>query len=121
MLGPLLFIIYINDIDLGLVSKISKFAYDTKLGIKADKFEGVKQLQEDLNKIGEWSLKWQMPFNVDKCKVMHIGHKNINAKYELLGKEIESCQQEKDLGVIITNDLKPSRQCIEAEKKAKKS
>ena len=120
MLGPLLFIIYINDIDLGLVSKISKFAYDTKLGIKADKFEGVKQLQEDLNKIGEWSLKWQMPFNVDKCKVMHIGHKNINAKYELLGKEIESCQQEKDLGVIITNDLKPSRQCIEAEKKAQK-
>ena len=120
VLGPLLFIIYINDIDLGLVSKISKFADDTKLGIKADKFEGVKQLQEDLNKIGEWSQKWQMPFNVDKCKVMHIGHKNINAKYELLGKEIESCQQEKDLGVIITNDLKPSRQCIEAEKKAQK-
>ena len=47
-----------------------------------------------------------MPFNLDKCKIMHIGHKNKNEKYELLGKEIESVQQEKDLGVVITNDLK---------------
>ena len=120
VLGPLLFIIYINDLDLGLVSKISKFADDTKLGIKADEIDAVKQLQEDLNKIGEWSVKWQMPFNVDKCKVMHIGYKNINAKYELLGKNLESCSEEKDLGVVITNDLKPSKQCIEAEKKAQK-
>ena len=120
VLGPILFIIYINDLDIGLVSKISKFADDTKLGIKADDDAVVKQLQEDLNRIGEWSLKWQMPFNLGKCKVMHIGYKNVNAKYELLGKEIESCQQEKDLGVIITSDLKPSKQCIEAEKKAQK-
>ena len=40
--------------------------------------------------MGEWSKKWQMPFNLDKCKIMHIGHKNKNEKYELLGKEIES-------------------------------
>ena len=90
------------------------------MGTKADDDASVKQLQEDLNKIGEWSVKWQMPFNLDKCKVMHIGNKNVNSKYELLGKEIESCQQEKDLGVIITSDLKPSKQCIEAEKKAQK-
>ena len=51
---------------------------------------------------------------------MRIGHKNKNEKYELLGKEIESVQQEKDLGVIITNDLKSSNQCIEAVKKAQK-
>ena len=51
---------------------------------------------------------------------MHIGHKNKNEKYELLGKEIESVQQEKDLGVVITNDLKSSNQCIEAVKKAQK-
>ena len=120
VLGPLLFIIYINDLDLGLVSKISKFADDTKMGINADSDAAVKQLQEDLRKVGEWSKKWQMPFNLDKCKIMHIGHKNINEKYELLGKEIESVQQEKDLGVVITNDLKSSNQCIEAVKKAQK-
>ena len=120
VLGPLLFIIYINDLDLGLVSKISKFADDTKMGINADSDAAVKQLQEDLRKVGEWSKKWQMPFNLDKCKIMHIGHKNKNEKYELLGKEIESVQQEKDLGVVITNDLKSSNQCIEAAKKAQK-
>ena len=120
VLGPLLFIIYINDLDLGLVSKISKFADDTKMGIDADSDAAVKQLQEDLRKVGEWSKKWQMPFNLDKCKIMHIDHKNKNEKYELLGKEIESVQQEKDLGVVITNDLKSSNQCIEAVKKAQK-
>ena len=99
----MLFIVYINDLDLGLVSKIRKFADDTKMGINADSDAAIKQLQGDLGKVGEWSKKWQMPF--DKCKIMHIGHKNKNEKYELLGKEIESVQQEKDLGVIITNDL----------------
>ena len=87
VLGPLLFIIYINDLDLGLVSKISKFADGTKMGINADSDAAVKQLQEDLRKVGEWSKKWQMPFNLDKCKIMHIGHKNKSEKYELLGKE----------------------------------
>ena len=61
-----------------------------------------------------------MPFNLDKCKIMHIGHKNKNEKYELLGKENESVQRKKDLGVVITNNLKSSNQCIEAVKKAQK-
>ena len=87
---------------------------------RSDSDVAVKQLQEDLRKVGEWSKKWQMPFNLDKCKIMRIGHKNKNEKYELLGKEIESVQQEKDLGVVITNDLKSSNQCIEAVKKAQK-
>ena len=69
-MGPLLFIIYINDLDLGLVSKISKFADDTKMGINADSDAAVKQLQEDLRKVGEWSKKWQMPFDLDKFKIM---------------------------------------------------
>ena len=68
----LAFIIYINDLDLGLVSKISKFADDTKMGINADSDAAVKQLQEDQRKVGEWSKKWQMLFNLDKCKIMHI-------------------------------------------------
>ena len=57
VLGLLLFIVYINDLDLGLVSKISKFADDTKMGINADSDAAVKQLQEDLRKVGEWSKK----------------------------------------------------------------
>lgn len=120
VLGPLLFIIYINDLDEGLLSLISKFADDTKLGIDASDEAAIKQAQEALRKIGQWSEDWQMPFNVDKCKVMHIGSRNNKVKYELLGKELSTCSEEKDLGVIITDDLKSSRQCIEAEKKANK-
>ena len=64
VLGPLLFVIYINNLDLELISKISKFADDTKMGINADSDTEIKQLQEDLDKIDEWSKKWLMPFNV---------------------------------------------------------
>ena len=120
VLGPILFIIYINDFDIGLISKLSKFADDTKMGINAVDDEAVENLKADLKRIEEWSEKWQMPFNVDKCKVMHIGFRNRKIKYELFGREIESCEMERDLGVVITNDMKSSRQCIEAEKKAQK-
>ena len=65
-MGPLLFIIYINDLDIALISKIRIFANDTKMGFNADSDAAVKQLQEDLRKVGEWSKKWQMPFNLDK-------------------------------------------------------
>ena len=120
VLGPLLFLIYINDLDTGLVSKISKFADDTKLGANAASPTAVEDLQQDLDKIGEWSEAWQMPFNTDKCTVMHIGRTNRSANYSLLGSQIPTTNLEKDLGVYISADLKSSRQCIEVEKKANK-
>ena len=120
VLGPLLFIIYINDIDEGIVSRISKFADDTKLGADVSTPEKVERLQLDLQRLGEWSEKWQMPFNAAKCKVMHIGYRNPQSEYFLQGKALESTDSEKDLGVVITSDLKFSKQCIAAEKKAQK-
>ena len=120
VLGPLLFIIYINDIDIGLLSKVSKFADDTKLGANVSSPEGVEQLQADLHKLGVWSEEWQMPFNLGKCKVMHIGHANPRSVYSLLGSDIETTDLEKDLGVLISSDLKFSKQCIEVEKKAQR-
>ena len=53
VLGPLLFVIYINDLDDGLVSKVSKFADDTKLGSNVSQLIGVQALREDLRKLGE--------------------------------------------------------------------
>ena len=120
VLGPLLFLIYINDIDIGLTSRIAKFADDTKLGTNSANPREVEALQNDLNRLGEWSDKWQMPFNCGKCKVMHIGDKNPQANYSLLGNEIASVAQEEDLGVIISNDLKFTNQTIKVEKKAQK-
>ena len=80
VLGPLLFLIYINDLDNGIVSKISKFAGVTKLCHSSRNPEEVLELQDDLNKLVHWANTWQMNFNIDKCAVMHIGHNNIQHK-----------------------------------------
>ena len=54
-----------------------------------------------------------MLFNTDKCKVMNLGNKNLCVKYELGGRELESILEEKNLGVLITKDLKVVRSAPE--------
>ena len=104
VLGPLLFLIYINDLDNNIISKISKFANNTKLCHKARYPEDIIELQEDINKLEDWANKWQMKFNVDKCAVMHIGHKNINDNYTKSNQQLPVTEQQRDLGIIITKD-----------------
>ena len=120
VLGPILFTIYINDIDTDVKCKVSKFADDTKLGYPCKTKEECNIIQQDLDKIVEWSEKWQMSFNVDKCKVMHVGRSNENHQYTMNNKVLQSATEEKDLGVIISNDMKPSKQCMAATNKANK-
>ena len=100
--APPIFVMYINDMDLGLSSKVSKFADDTKLVINAANPESVRALQRDLASIGEWSTVWQMPFNLDKCHVLQVGTANQGKNYSLLGSAISSVDKETDLGVVIT-------------------
>ena len=117
MLGPLLFLVYINDIDEGILSKISKFANDTKICREIGDESDAKALQEDLRRISKWSEDWQMLFNVDKCSVMHIGKQEEENNYKLCGQILGSTIEERDLGIIMHHSLKPSRQCAEAAKK----
>ena len=107
----------INDIDEGILSKISKFADDTKLCREIGNTLDAESLQEDLKRLAQWSLDWQMLFNIDKCSVMHVGKHNENHRYQLSGKELTVTTEERDLGVIINSSLKPSRQCVESAKK----
>ena len=58
-----------------------------------------------------------MLFNLEKCKVMHIGHSNSQATYCMGGVELSVAKKEKDLGVIIMNDVEVGKQCITAAKK----
>ena len=85
VLGPILFNLFINDLEKGVNSEVAKFADDTKLlkivKTKAD----CEELQKDLTKLSDWATKWQMKFNVDKCKVMHIGKNNPNYTYNMMG------------------------------------
>ena len=87
VLGPILFIVYVNDIDEGLTSKISKFADDTKITSRVTTSVEKLNLQTDLDHLMSWAEKWQMQFNVDKCKVLHIGINNDHTDYLLKGTE----------------------------------
>ena len=120
VLGPLLFLIYINDLDNGLKSTVSKFADDTKLCGIANSHSNQLDIQEDLNILEQWSEKWLMKFNPSKCKVMHIGKNNTKYDYTLFGQNLTKVTSERDLGVIISNDLKPTKHCISASEKANK-
>ena len=82
-MGPILFVIYINDIDSYVSFKILKFADDTNIVDVVSSPEGVKQLRQDLVDLYRWSNDWLMLFNTDKCKVMNLGKKNPCVKYEL--------------------------------------
>ena len=118
VLGPVLFIIYINDLDVGLNNRISKFADDTKIGNSVLTDEDRQSLQEDLHKISVWSDRWEMPFNVDKCQVLQVGTRNKKFDYEMRGIKLKSVQCVKDLGVKIASNLKFSQQCVDATNKA---
>ena len=86
MLAPLLFVIYINDLDENIGGMVSKFADDTKIGGIVDSEESYRQLQPDLDQLGQWADEWQMEFNLDKCKVMHFGGLNRGRTYSVNGR-----------------------------------
>ena len=120
VLGPVLFLVYINDIDEGVTGIISKFADDTKIANSVVSNEQTKEMQNNLDKLSEWGQTWQMSFNENKCKVMHIGYRNEKAKYILNGTQLKSVDSQVDLGVTVSNSLKPSQQCSEVIKRANK-
>lgn len=120
VLGPLMFVLYINDIDERIMSKLSKFADDTKVFREVSSVDDVNKLRSDLITLFKWSEEWLMLFNVEKCKVLHIGHRNTNQDYTLGSCVLESVSSERDLGVIIQNDLKVSEQCSKVVKTANK-
>ena len=120
VLGPLAFVVFINDLDdeADNVSICSKFADDTKCGqvIKCD--SDVKILQDCLDNLVSWADKWGMEFNVTKCKVMHIGRNNNGATYSMRGTVLNTTAAERDIGVKVDNGLRPTQQCKEAANRA---
>ena len=117
-MGPILFVIDINDIDEGVCNNLLKFADDTKLFSWIASCKDAEALQRDINTMLRWSVEWLMLFNAEKCKCMPYGHNNIHYDY-FMGKDpIQTSHEEKDLGVIITDKLEVNEQCAKASKKA---
>ena len=121
VLGPLLFLIFVRDLPDWVKNSIMMFADDTKVWTSIHKLEDQESLQRDLDRLGEWSKTWLLTFNPEKCKVMHIGHELPTVYTMKDGNkmiQLESTSVEKDLGVWVTKDLKPSEQCIQSARKA---
>ena len=123
VLGPVLFLIYVNELPALVKSPMKMFADDTKIFRNVCDRSDAQILQDDLNTLGQWSTNWLLKFNASKCKIMHLGSANPELGYSMMDANHEShellvTECEKDLGVHITSSLKPTMHCHKAANKA---
>ena len=120
VIGPLLFVIFINDLPDIVESTVYLFADDTKIFKLINTRDDKETLQRDLNRLTEWSETWLLRFHPEKCKQMHIGRHNPDPEYtfKLLNKTLELVEQEKDIGVVIDSNLSFDNHISEKVKKA---
>jgi len=107
VLGPTLFVIYINDLPEDIQSTVRLFADDTALYRDIATPEDSQILQDDLSKLEAWESKWQMTFNADKCLVLPVTRKKCPAPshYKLHDQVLETVDSAKYLGVEFSGDL----------------
>lgn len=110
VLGPLLFLAYINDMpDIITHSETRLFADDTILFRTITSIEDHKLLQEDLTALETWENTWQMAFNPTKCTVIRVTSGKskpiLNTQYQLHGHTLEIEDASKYLGVTLTSNL----------------
>ena len=111
VLGPILFIIYVNDIPDSLQHFCKIFADDTKVYAAVDKRSDQESLQQILLKLSEWSRIWLLEFSIQKCKLVQYGTVKYDFEYKLKDKDgnlqvLPKDTKEKDLGIWFQNNLK---------------
>jgi ribonuclease P/MRP protein subunit RPP40 len=120
VLGPTLFTIYIDDLEAEIERRklevlIKKFADDTKRAKIIQRQDDSNKLQEALDCLCVWADKWEMSSTMESAiKVMHIGKINPRHEYFIRGNKLTTTEEERDVGVIFTSNLKPSAQCSKA-------
>ena len=117
VLGTLLFLIYINDLDNNITSNVLKCADDIKVIRKVNNDGDKQHLQNDLDKLVKWSEKWQMLLIFWKCKCLHTGQGKLDVNYKMGDNVLGTTVKENDLGVRISVDMNVSEQCSIAASK----
>ncbi|KAK4826970.1 hypothetical protein QYF61_012911 [Mycteria americana] len=118
ILGPVLFNVFIIDLDAGIECTLSKFASDTKLGAAMDSLEGREVLQRDLDKLESWAIINHMKFKKSKRWILHLGQGNPGYMYKVGDERLESSPAERYLGVWVDGKLYMSQRCALAAKRA---
>ena len=72
---------------------------DAKVFCKVNTNDDSMRLQDDLTRLSEWAKLWKLPFNIGKCKSLHIGRSNNRTIYKMDNQELQQVREEKDLGV----------------------
>ena len=106
VLGPVLFILFVNDLPSMVSSPTFMFADDTKIFRCVGSNDDHSALKNDLNLLYEWSVRWQLNFNISKCKHIHLGPIHSYGPYYLNGVVIDSVNSQKDLGILFDNQLR---------------
>lgn len=121
VLGPLAFLIFIDDLDSFAhpIDIVNKFADDTKIGHVVQTPTDQAELQNSLNRLCDWADQWCMKFNESKCHVIHFGLHNNKYDYHMNGVQLEHVTEERDIGVNISDTLKPTKHCIKIVNTAK--
>jgi len=86
VLGPVFFVLFINDLPLNVESDVYMFADDTKLYREIANQSDIEIVQNDINNLIKWSEKWLLRFHPDKCKVLSItgkGHQQRTTNYTM--------------------------------------
>ena len=123
VIGPVLFLLYINDINVNIQSKMRLFADDSVIYRDIHCEEDHSILQQDLHTLADWSSTWLMEFNIQKCATLTITRKRKPSthQYELLDEAIPRVDEYKYLGVIVSKDLRWTAQCQAILHKANKT
>jgi len=123
VLGPLLFLLHINDLPLHVTSKIRLFADDCLLYRQVTTPEDSLLLQKDLDSLENWGKNWGMSFNAKKCNILRIsrGSTPIGKMYSLGDEILAEVDNTKYLGITISNDLNWSPHISKITQKANNS
>jgi len=121
VLGPVLFIIYINDIDLVITdphTNMFKYADDSKFGRPVRTSADALTLQAQINHIWQWAERWGMTIHPMKTVVIHFGYGNPKHQYNMNGCKISDVSNARDLGIIVDESCSPSLHVQKIAKKA---